>query len=399
MRSLHCEKRDVRHLSLYSLTSRSEAISPLVSKNKKMSKKKTIFDLYRKNDANFSETPSSDAWAKLERKLDGETAVEPRSGRFIRMNFMSIAAGLMLVVGAAAFLMLGSNSEKSMAMNEMPTGFFVEDLVLTDSDVDFQEEIRVANDYRARFAGGYIPAEKDISEAIADATAKIQPRRLNQKPSEMIAFNDEVAEEKISEEVSDRIQKDLMEEVTMADVAVAEDFESANSEALEIIPAHSNAGLSYDSKSAKKRNSTVRNTINQFNWLVGDWEQQMSGMKSIERWVADSANTISGAGYLVQGDDTIFTERPTIKQIDDKIYFFQNIDASNSRVPYELMVETDTQWIFENKLNLPTQVILTKGKRNYEFEMLEVPPANAAYLKNRNLMIEHSAKRNMARVN
>lgn len=347
-----------------------------------MSKKKTIFDLYRENDANFSESPSSDAWTKLERKLESRSGAEPRGGsRIIRMNFMSIAAGLMLVIGVAAFLILQGRgaADQSMAMNESPSGFLVEDLVLTDMDVDFREEIRVANDYRARFTGGYIPAEKDISEMIADVTAKIQPRRLNQKPADMIALNDET-EEKIPEAVSDRIEKDLMA-----------DFEKA-----------AGTRQSFSDRTAinaKKMNPAV-DGIQKFHWLVGDWEQQMSGMKSIEKWVADSANTISGAGYLVQGDDTIFTEQPTIKQIGDKIYFFQNIDSPNSHVPYELMVETDTQWIFENNhIEVPTRMILTKGMRHYEFEMLDVPPANAAYLKNRNLMIEHSAKRSMARVN
>ena len=361
-----------------------------------MSKKKTIFDLYRENDANFSVPPSPEAWAKLERRLDGKSYGESRSrGQFVRMNFMSVAAGLMLVVGAAIFVMLQvggvSSTDRAMAMNDSPASFFVEDLVLTDTEHDFQAEWLIANDYRARFAGGYVPAEKDLSKMPADNGSKIQPRRLNQKPPDLIAVNEKPVEIAKEEAISDHLESELLEQPDdyVFDEAVAADYEKI--ETAPYVP---------QKRAGKVKPNSLRNTINDFQWLVGNWEQQMSGMKSVERWVADSANTISGAGYLVQGDDTVFTESPTITQVGDKIYFFQNIESPDSKVPYVLAVQNDTQWVFENMYpNVPERVILTRGKRHYDLEILEVPSKNAAFLKKRNLMISNSARRSMARTN
>jgi len=366
-----------------------------------MSKKKTIFDIYRENDANFSSQPSNDAWSKLEGRLDGKSQIQPlkKKGRVIRMNFLSIAAGFLILVGIGSFFLLqsGNNAatESAVAFNNSKK-YQTEDLILTDSDNDFFNEQRIAAAYKARFASNKMTDKSilaDDSGRSAKKSKNLQPRRINQKPQELIAYNDDLEKNAKENSIYDQIEKDLIEKIETKEIAVSSIEMADYPEDPQMSPAMSRT-------KAVASMPAVNNSIQNFDWLVGNWEQEIGGMKSIERWVADTFNTISGTGYLVQGDDTIFTERPTIKQIGNKIYFFQNIESSESLVPYELMVQTDSQWVFENKNpNLPQEVILKRGASDFQIELRNTSASNQSFLKQRNALISNTARRNLKRTN
>lgn len=366
-----------------------------------MSKKKTIFDIYRENDANFSSQPSNDAWSKLEGKLDGKSQIQPikKKGRVIRMNFLSIAAGFLILVGIGSFFLLqsGNNATTESAVAFNSKKYQTEDLILTDSDNNFFNEQRIAADYKARFASNRTADNSifaDDSKRSAKSSKSLQPRRINQKPQELIAYNDDSEKNTEVNSIYDQIESDLIEKIETNEVATSR-FETAD------YPQTRQKSSAISSEKATDSVPVVVNSsIKNFDWLVGSWEQQIGGMKSVEKWVADTFNTISGTGYLVQGDDTIFTERPTIKQIGNKIYFFQNIETSESLVPYELMVQTDSQWVFENKNpNLPREVVLKRGVSDFQIELRSTSPSNQSFLKNRNALISNTARRNLKRMN
>ena len=365
-----------------------------------MSKKKTIFDLYRENDENFSAQPSSKAWEKLQNQLDERDGVAGHSGgRLIRMNWLSIAAGMLILVGAVSFFFLSKNMIHSpTASAEKTNGFMVEDLVLTDSDKDFRSEWRVANDYRARFVGNYAVAEKDENQA------KLRPRKINQSPDEQLALNDE-PKHQISKELSDRIQEDL----TAKEDFVNKDSDAiiAENQTLSDVAHESNgnntevpAGYVSADKFFTKKSKSAAIGIQKFNWLIGNWSEESTNVKAIENWVADSANTIVGTGYLVQGDDTVFTEKPSLKQIGDKIYLFKNLDKNVYPVRHELMVEADSQWIFENRNpSINSRVILTRGVNNYLFETKNNIAPNIPRPESTSDYSTQPAARNMIRMN
>jgi len=147
-----------------------------------MGKQKTIFDLFRQEDEQFTSQPSNDAWSKLERKLDGEKEMAPVRS----INWWTIAASLVALVGAVFILQMSSNKTANNAFAENKlmdesSVFYVEDLVYTDSDDDFQKEWQVSNEYRASLADNVPDFQKNENLAVI-GNAKIEPR-INQKPS------------------------------------------------------------------------------------------------------------------------------------------------------------------------------------------------------------------------
>ncbi len=380
-----------------------------------MGKQKTIFDLFRQEDEQFSSQPSNDAWSKLERKLDGkkEVVVPIR-----RINWWTIAASFVALVGAVFILQRSPNNSASKAvaensMMEESAAFYVEDLVYTDSESDFQKEWQVSNKYRALFAD-YKPDFQKNEDLAFNNASKIKAR-INQKPQIRTKPDHLIAEKRNNVEITNTMadqapiaENKITDQTTGALVIAPQNGEIAANESFQDYDqaegeVASNISISINTEAAPVRKSkSVAKKINDLSnlqWLVGTWEQKRADMKSVEKWVADSSNAIWGTGYLLQEDDTIFTENMCIKQIEDKIYFFQNIDTVNEQTKFVLSSNTSNNWNFKNSGGAPKNLIISNASSSkYEFEIQEIAPTQTHFLRQRNILQSNNAFRQMNKV-
>ncbi len=346
-----------------------------------MGRQKTIFDLFKREEENFSSQPSKDAWSKLEQKLDGKDVVPVR-----RINWWTLAACLVALVGAVYALNLNTNhnvsNQSAVASNEMsPEKFIVEDLVYQD-DNSFDQEWKISSKYRAMFANYSADIAKNNKNDIADRTRKLQSR-LNVRPSEV-----------------DRDDRNL------AAVVFDEDSNQEHKVSSNISLNDDNQYLSQDSsnevleKYEISRYKVGRNsTIRTFDWLLGEWEQKRADLKSVENWVADSSNIIQGTGYLLQQDDTVFTENMRIEEIGGKLYFFQNINSTEELSSFVLVDSSQNNWIFQNASGTPKNVIFSNsGSSEYQIQIQQIAPSQTNFLRQRNVLQSNNAFRKMNRV-
>lgn len=378
-----------------------------------MGKQKTIFDLFRQEGEQFSSKPSSDAWSKLERKLEGKKEVV----RVRRIGWWTIAASFIALMGTVFILQKNSNRSASEAvavntMTEKSSAFYVEDLVYSDAESDFEKEWQVSNQYRALFADYKPDFLKNENLAFNDAS-KIRPR-INEKPqinrkNQLIADNtmlDISTEEKTirNNEKRNELERQSTEALVMVqkeERIAAMEPESFNSYNQEEDASSISTKMDVPTASIKKSKSVGKkvNRTSDLQWLVGTWEQKRAEMKSVEKWVADSSNSIWGTGYLLQEDDTIFTENMCIKQINDKIYFFQNIDTVKEQTKFVLTSSTNNNWNFTNSEGAPKNLILSNvSDSNYKFEIQEIAPTQTHFLRQRNILQSNNAFRQMNKV-
>ncbi len=377
-----------------------------------MGMQKTIFDLFRQEDEQFSSRPSNDAWSKLERKLDDkkELVVPVR-----KINWWAIAASFVALVGAVFILQRSPNNSASKAvaensMMEELAAFYVEDLVYTDSESDFQKEWQISNKYRALFADNKSDFRRNENLAY-NKVAKLKPRdiqksKIRTKPDPLIAEKRNNIE--IRNTTADQsliAENEIADPTTGALVIAPQNGEIAATESYDQSEDASSVSINMDVPaviSGRKSKSIVKkkfNDLNNLRWLVGNWEQKRADMKSVEKWVADSSNSIWGTGYLLQEDDTIFTENMCIKQIEDKIYFFQNIDTVNEQTKFVLTSSSSNNWNFTNSGGAPKNLIISNiSNSKYEFEIQNIAPTQTQFLRQRNILQSNNAFRQMNKV-
>ncbi len=377
-----------------------------------MGMQKTIFDLFRQEDEQFSSRPSNDAWSKLERKLDDkkELVVPVR-----KINWWAIAASFVALVGAVFILQRSPNNSASKAvaensMMEELAAFYVEDLVYTDSESDFQKEWQISNKYRALFADNKSDFRRNENLAY-NKVAKLKPRdiqksKIRTKPDPLIAEKRNNIE--IRNTTADQsliAENEIADPTTGALVIAPQNGEIAATESYDQSEDASSVSINMDVPaviSGRKSKSIVKkkfDDLNNLRWLVGNWEQKRADMKSVEKWVADSSNSIWGTGYLLQEDDTIFTENMCIKQIEDKIYFFQNIDTVSEQTKFVLTSSSSNNWNFTNSGGAPKNLIISNiSNSKYEFEIQNIAPTQTQFLRQRNILQSNNAFRQMNKV-
>ena len=364
-----------------------------------MGKQKSIFDLFKENDGRFDSAPSDQAWSKLEDKLDRhKPAHEPKTVHLYRRAL--VAASVMALIGVASWLLFQTSLSSSNAELAAASGFQISDIEIANQHPN-KSKWQAVNEYRARFASHkiHIPSSNPSKSEIAFIKNPNRFQRINQNPSleprakkvkpikkkrlqHLQKLPATIAQSEPKEIVT-HSQRLPSKKTTVANMKVAKDQETSYTEV--------------DGVGVKHEN----NTLSDFRWLLGDWEQQSRQSRNIEKWVMDSSHVITGEAYLMQNDDTLFTEEMEIKQVGKDIYFFQSIESPTYKVPFKLVAQTDTQWVFENQnITHPTQIILSNLKQSeYRLEMKNMGQINTELLRQRNSYQSNAIRRSMKKVN
>ena len=250
-----------------------------------------------------------------------------------------------------------------------PDFYVIEELDAQSFTEEFNEEWKVSNQYRARFANytsDYQSGSKyATNEAVKDnAFLNVKPSLKRKNNAATYADQGATENHKRDFEEKQNLNYPIPEGKTSPIVA-----ESANS------------------------------LSDQFDWLLGDWEQKRADYRSVEKWVADSFNTINGTGYLLEKDDTIFTENMRIQEIGGKLYFLQNIDSSKDLSAFVLVDSSQNDWIFQNTIGTPKNVILSNlSPMEFQLQINQIAPAQTDFLRQRNILKSNNAFRKMKRV-
>lgn len=145
--------------------------------------------------------------------------------------------------------------------------------------------------------------------------------------------------------------------------------------------------------------------LSNFYWLLGTWTRDQEEMRSGEQWELINENTLEGSGWLSQDGDTIFQEKMSLQVVDNRLYFFAELDQSRQPVRYELLEQAGRKFIFENTtIPFPQRVILeNEDSGKYQLIMENSHPsqltrAQADFIGRRNELQNQQAVREMVQV-
>ena len=91
-------------------------------------------------------------------------------------------------------------------------------------------------------------------------------------------------------------------------------------------------------------------TIADIKWLAGKWQQTIKEGTLFENWTVASTDSMAGVSGLINGKDTIVTERIALTCRDGAIVYSPTVNGQNNNqpVPFTLTRSTADSFIFEN---------------------------------------------------
>lgn len=112
--------------------------------------------------------------------------------------------------------------------------------------------------------------------------------------------------------------------------------------------------------------TSCNENINNFNRLEGNWEDKNVEGKFVENWKLINDTLISGSSYMIQSNDTIFSEKIKLVSRGGKIYYIPAVSDQNDGkgIEFCLLSRKSNKWVFENKKHdFPTRIMYEfKGK-------------------------------------
>ena len=108
-----------------------------------------------------------------------------------------------------------------------------------------------------------------------------------------------------------------------------------------------------------------------FTWLEGKWIQTNGEANFHEEWIIINDSLFEGRGYVVEGVDTLFSEKLKIK--NDRERLFYCVEMATGRVAeFKLISEAPDKLIFElPKNDFPSKIIYNKKSDNEMTVVLE----------------------------
>jgi hypothetical protein len=107
--------------------------------------------------------------------------------------------------------------------------------------------------------------------------------------------------------------------------------------------------------------------LKQLHWLAGKWQQQSEAGLLTESWQVKNANQMTGKSYLVDQNDTIFSESISLEVQEENVYYVPVVADQNEGKPvrFKLISGNDQTFIFENKTHdFPQRIIYRQTGSN-----------------------------------
>lgn len=91
-------------------------------------------------------------------------------------------------------------------------------------------------------------------------------------------------------------------------------------------------------------------TFKQLHSLEGKWIMKTKKGSIGEEWVKIDEGYLQGKGFFVKGNDTILTERVSLKNMKEGVYYTSSVEDQNNKQPITFrLTSSDKQvFVFEN---------------------------------------------------
>jgi len=111
-----------------------------------------------------------------------------------------------------------------------------------------------------------------------------------------------------------------------------------------------------------KEQSASSSPLKAFEWLLGDWSNEMKGQMIAEYWTKTNDSLFQGIGFGLKEQDTIFKETLQIIQIDGEIYYVPTVSGQNDNQPvlFKMIDIGENYFVSENKEHDFPQIIRYK---------------------------------------
>lgn len=104
-------------------------------------------------------------------------------------------------------------------------------------------------------------------------------------------------------------------------------------------------------------------------WLVGHWDRlnTKAGSTAHERWEKDQSGKLIGWGVSMKGADTVFVEKLTIVEKDDKLYYVADVVENPQPVYFEMITVDESGFVCENPSHdFPKRIAYTLKDKELE---------------------------------
>ncbi len=108
--------------------------------------------------------------------------------------------------------------------------------------------------------------------------------------------------------------------------------------------------------------SVATSPLKAFEWLLGNWSNEMKGQMIAEYWSKTNDSLFEGIGFGLKGQDTIFKEILQLIQIDGEIYYVPTVSGQNDNQPvlFKMVDIGENYFVSENKAHDFPQIIRYK---------------------------------------
>jgi hypothetical protein len=96
--------------------------------------------------------------------------------------------------------------------------------------------------------------------------------------------------------------------------------------------------------------ATANDEIYKAYFFIGEWENREKDGVMTERWHKQNDSVFTGESYFISGNDTMSSEKITIEQRGNELYFIPTLKGQNNNQPVEfkLIESSPTHLVFEN---------------------------------------------------
>jgi hypothetical protein len=101
-----------------------------------------------------------------------------------------------------------------------------------------------------------------------------------------------------------------------------------------------------------------KTTLADFEWLQGKWTGNTDGTDFFEEWQPKNGKMMKGFGGAVVGKDTVFSEKVSIGEREDGVYYTAIVQQNSGPVSFKFTGYKNDSIIFENPAHdFPQRII------------------------------------------
>lgn len=98
-------------------------------------------------------------------------------------------------------------------------------------------------------------------------------------------------------------------------------------------------------------------------WIAGSWENSSDSSVFYEMWEKVNDSVLKGEAYVIEGGETVFSEKIAIEKKENDIFYIAGVSGQNEGepVPFKLVSSSETEFAFENKEHdFPNRIVYSK---------------------------------------